>query len=102
MYWSLSASHSKSARAQVPSVRPDLSKTGMCGAISAVDQPAQHRSGAVGGVGDQAFGMQVEPGLHPIQHGLGRSDLGLPDRPRGLDIDDHGVIRVDQVVGGIG
>ncbi len=67
----------------------------------AVDQPAQHRPGAVGGVRDQAFGMQVEPGLHPLQHGLGRSDLGLPDRPRRLDIHDDTMIRVDQVIVGI-
>jgi hypothetical protein len=46
--------------------------------------------------------MQVEPGLHPIQHGLGRSTLGLPDRPCRLDIDDDAVIRVDQVVVGMG
>src|SRR6056297_3320320 len=39
----------------------------------AIDQPAQHRSGAVSRIRDQAFGMQTEPGLHPIQHGLGRS-----------------------------
>ena len=31
--------------------------------------------------------MQVEPGLLPIQHGLGRADLCLPDRPRSLSPD---------------
>ncbi len=45
--------------------------------------------------------MQVEPGLHPVQHGLGRADLGLPDGPCRLDIDDHAMIRVDQVIVGI-
>src|SRR6056297_3036769 len=45
--------------------------------------------------------MQAEPGLHPLQHGLGRSDLGLSDRPRRLDIDDHAMIRVGPVVVGI-
>ncbi len=66
-----------------------------------VDQPAQHRPNAIRGVGDQALGMQAEPDLHPIQHGLGRADLGLPDRPCRLDVHDHAVIRVDQVVVGI-
>lgn len=47
----------------------------------ALDQPAQHRPGAMGGVGDQAFGMQVEPGPHPFQHGLGRAEAsGLAGR----------------------
>lgn len=64
----------------------------------AINQPAQHGSGAVGGVRDQAFRMQIKPGLHPIQHGPGRSDLGLPDGSRGFDIDNHTMIRVDQVV----
>ena len=40
--------------------------------------------------------MQIEPGLHPIQHGLGRSDLGLPDGSRGFDIDNHTMIRVER------
>lgn len=31
--------------------------------------------GPVGGVRDQAFGMQIESGLDPILHGLGRCDL---------------------------
>ena len=45
--------------------------------------------------------MQVEPGLHPLQHSLGRADRCLPDRSSRLDFDDHAVIRVDQVVVGI-
>ena len=47
----------------------------------ALDQPAQHRPGAIGRVRDQAFRVQVEPGLLPIQHGLGRADLCLPEPP---------------------
>lgn len=67
----------------------------------AVDQPAQHRSCALGGVGDQAFGMQFECALHPLEHGLGRPDLGLADRSCGLHIHDDAMVHVDQAVVGI-
>ena len=67
----------------------------------AIDQPAQHRSGAVGRIRDEAFGLPVKPGLHAVQHGLGQSYLGLPDRSRGFDINDDTVIGVDQVIVGI-
>ena len=36
----------------------------------AVDQPAKHRRGAIGGVCDQALRVEVEPGLHALEHGL--------------------------------
>ena len=45
--------------------------------------------------------MQVEPGLHAAQHGACRTDFGLSNGPRGLDIHDHAMIRVDQVIVGI-
>lgn len=35
----------------------------------AINQPAQHGSGAIGGVRDQAFGMQIEPGFHQMKTG---------------------------------
>src|SRR6056297_1463052 len=67
----------------------------------AVDQPAQHRPGAIGRVRDQALGMQVELLLYPFQHGLRRADLGLPDRAGRLNVDNDTMIRVDQVIVGI-
>lgn len=38
--------------------------------------------------------------MRPVEHGPGRADLGLPDRA--ADLDDDGVIEIDQIVGGIG
>jgi hypothetical protein len=37
-----------------------------------------------------------------FDHPLGRGHLGLTQRGRGLDVDDHGVTQIDQVVGAIG
>jgi hypothetical protein len=67
----------------------------------AVDQPTQHWSGAVSRVRDQAFGMEIKLLFDPLQHRLCRPDFGLSDRSGRLDIDDHTVICVDQIVVGI-
>ena len=45
----------------------------------AVDHPSQNRLGFKGSVSDQPFRGQVELVINPVQHRLGRSDLGLPD-----------------------
>ena len=45
----------------------------------AINEPAQKWASAVGRVGDQTFGMKIEPFLQPLRHGLGRSNLDLPD-----------------------
>ncbi|EPX83956.1 hypothetical protein Salmuc_01731 [Salipiger mucosus DSM 16094] len=42
--------------------------------------------------------MEGELGLHTLQHGLGRTDLGLPNGPGGFDIYDYAMVGVDQVV----
>ena len=47
-------------------------------------------------------GSKVANPLHPFDHGPHRSDLGLTDRPGRLHVEDHAVVGVDQVVGGIG
>src|SRR6516162_8691848 len=59
-----------------------------------VDQPAEHRSGAVGSIGDQARGFNPQPILNPIDHNL--SGLGLLGtvRGRGLNVHDHPSVHV--------
>ena len=85
------------------SVRSVLSHTGMCGSIcfSSTIQPSIGR-GAVGRVADQAFGLEVEAFLDPIDHRLGRVDLFGPVRRRSLDVDDDASVDIDQVVGRVG
>ena len=46
--------------------------------------------------------MQIKLVFDAIQHRANRSDFSLSDGPCGFDIDDHGIIGVDQVVGRIG
>jgi hypothetical protein len=55
-----------------------------------------------GAVGGHSFRIQAELILNPVDHGACRADLRLPDRAARLDIDDDGVVEVDQVVGGVG
>jgi hypothetical protein len=40
--------------------------------------------------------------LDPVDHGACRADLRLPYRAARLDIDNDGMVKVDQVVGGVG
>lgn len=37
----------------------------------------------------------------PLDHPFGRGYLGLPHRRARLDIDDHRIVDVDQVIGGV-
>ena len=64
----------------------------------AFDQPTEKRPGAICSVGDQALWVQIKLLLHPVQHGLGRSNLGLPDRAGRFHVNYHAVVCVDQVV----
>ena len=87
----------------MPSVRLDLSKTGMCGAISflltelgkAVRRP-------VGAVDGQRRRLCAEARLGSLKHCPRRSDFRLSDGTRGFDVDDHAMISVDQVIVGVG
>ena len=84
-------------------MRSDLSKTGMCGSIPrSCDQPGEHLGRAIGAVGGQPLGLEAEAVLGALDHGARRADLGLADRRGRLDVDDDGVVEVDQVVGGVG
>jgi hypothetical protein len=43
----------------------------------------------------------AEAGFRPLDHRLRRPHLRLPDGSGGLDVDDHAVIGVDQIIGGV-
>ena len=65
-------------------------------------QPGEVLGRAIGGIGRQPFGIEAEAILGPVDHGACRADLRLPDRAARLDIDNDGMVEVDQVVGGVG
>ena len=66
-----------------------------------VDQPGKRLGRAVGGVGDQALRVEAEAVERARDHVARRLVLGLPDRRGRLDIDDDGVLEVDEIVGGV-
>ena len=65
-------------------------------------QPGEHLGRAIGAVGGQPLRLEAEAILGALDHGACRADLGLADRTARLDIDDDGMVHVDQVVGGVG
>ena len=67
-----------------------------------LDEPAQHRRGAVGAVGDQPLGVEAEAVHRAVDHGARGADLRLADGARRLDVDDDRIVGVDQIVGRIG
>jgi len=67
-----------------------------------VHQPGEVLGRAIGTVGGELGRPEAEALLRPVEHGAGRADFGLPDGTAGLDIDDDGVVEIDQIVGGIG
>lgn len=85
------------------SVRPALAVTGYghrdMGRDLAIDEPAEHRAGAVSSIRDEALGRQIEGIFDAVQHCAHGSDLGLPDRPCGFCINAHGVVGINQVSG---
>jgi hypothetical protein len=64
-------------------------------------QPGEVLGRAVGAIGGEPNRPEAEAFLGSLNHGSGRADLGLPDGATGLDIDDDGVVEVDQIVGGV-
>ena len=65
---------------------------------ASVDQPAEHLAGAVGDIAGDMVRRQAEAAFRPFDHGLGGVHLlGDPGRRR-LDIKDHRMVHVDQVV----
>jgi hypothetical protein len=64
----------------------------------AADQPAEETASSVRGVGRKPFRLQIEAPLGAIEHGLCRFNLVIGTRWRGLDIDNDGILDIDQVV----
>jgi hypothetical protein len=54
------------------------------------------------GACDKRVWLHAEAGLRPLDHRLRRPNLGLPNGSRRLDVDDHAVVGVDQIIGGVG
>src|SRR5207344_2728768 len=67
-----------------------------------VNEPSEHLGRAVSTVGSQALGTEPEAIFGALNHCAGRTDLGLTDSSRRLDIDDDRRLQVDQVVVGVG
>ncbi len=67
-----------------------------------LDQPVEHGCGAICGIGDEAFGVQIEPRHGAVDHPACRTGFCLSDGTAGLDIDDHRIVGVNQVVCRIG
>ena len=67
-----------------------------------MDKPVQHLGRAVGTVANQALGIQIKALERALDHALYRQGFRLPDRRRGLDVDNDRVVHVDQIVGRIG
>ncbi len=68
----------------------------------ALNQLAEKRPRAVGDVGGDPIRYEVEALLHPIEHVLRRIDLFRDPCRRRIDIDDHAVQQVDQVIDAVG
>ena len=65
-------------------------------------QPSEVLGRAIGSVGRQLFRIEAEAILGAVDHGARRADLRLPDRAARHDIDNDGMVEVDQVVDSVG
>ena len=59
------------------------------------DQPVQHRRRSVGGIRGEPLRLEAEALFGALQHGSRSAYLGLADRARGFNIDDHATLDVD-------
>jgi hypothetical protein len=53
-------------------------------------------------VGDQTRWREVELFLGAVEHRLGRPDFGLANGRRRLDIHDHRMLQIDEIIVGVG
>jgi len=67
-----------------------------------LDEPGEIVRRAICGVGDEIIRLQTEALFRALQHRLRRADLCLPDGARRFDVDDHPMIRIDQIIGRVG
>src|SRR6202165_97371 len=66
-----------------------------------LDQPVQHRSRPVCGIGRKPLRLKTETLLSSLDHGLRRTDLGLTDGAGRLDVKDDAELHVDEIVVGV-
>src|ERR1700690_713555 len=69
--------------------------------LGPVDQPVEVGTRTVAGIASKPFGLETEALLRSLNHGLCRTDLGLANGPRGLDINDDAELHVDEIVVGV-
>src|SRR6202790_4725682 len=66
-----------------------------------LDQPVQHRSRPVCGIGRKPLRLETEALLGSLDHGLRRTDLGLTNGAGRLDVNDDAELHVDEIVVGV-
>src|ERR1700730_10447953 len=66
-----------------------------------LDQPVQHRSRPVCGIGRKPLRLETEALLCSLDHGLRRTDLGLTNGAGRLDVNDDAELHVDEIVVGV-
>jgi hypothetical protein len=67
-----------------------------------VHEPPNHLGRAVTRIGDQARRSDFELFGRAVEHHLGRADFGLANGRRRLDVHDHCMLQIDEIVVGIG
>jgi hypothetical protein len=65
------------------------------------DQPRKALGRTVGAVGSHIIRLQAEAILRSFERGASCTDLGLANGACGFDIDNHPVVGIDQIIGGI-
>src|SRR5579859_3094310 len=66
-----------------------------------LDQPVQHRSRPVGGIGRKPLRLEAEALLRSLEHGPRRADLGLANGAGCLHVNDDAELDVDEIVVGV-
>ena len=67
-----------------------------------LDQPVQHRSCPVSGIGHEPFWLETKAALCSLDHGLRRADFGLADGPGRLNVNDDAELHIDEIVVRVG
>src|SRR5438874_10369889 len=66
-----------------------------------LDQPVQHRSCPVSGIGHEPLWLKTEALFCPFEHGPCCADLGLANGAGCLDVNDDAELHVDEIVVGV-
>jgi hypothetical protein len=67
--------------------------------VLAIDQPIQHRAGAIGCIANQIGRCDAEPLFDPTDHRLGGLGLFCSVGCSRLNVHDDSSVNVDQIVG---